>query len=392
MPLVGKMLVSSYVFFIPFYFWRSGIPQVSDLILALLILWTVTTTLLRGKQNEDGLAKSQINKVPFFWFALFVYYTVLVNFTWALISPEKAAFVRSAVYLVFSFATMATFVALYTRYRNQLGRVLYFSLTASLVIQLVATVSLMGTQGPRTSAFFNNPNQLGYYALLTAALLTILRVLDSYPAGVHYLSLFACLFISAASLSRGALVATLVVLVCALVFEPRGRGVRFNMQVKGILFAVSLFVSVGYLLRSQLEGLFNSWNLRAESKGRSGEGLDDRGYQRILENPQHWFLGAGEGGYERFRESIEIHSLLGNIFFSYGIIGALFFTFAIVAIVRRNPYSAIAYGGVFVYGLSHNGIRESLLWVMFAISGVVAIEAVNRQAIDPSASRQTISE
>lgn len=205
MPALGKMLLVLYIFSSPFYLWDSGLPQISDFILLLLICWAASQ-IASQKLSQHGGSTSFIAEPHFTLLTLFVYYATIVNLFWALISPEKTSFITYTVYLLFNFATMFAFASLYLHYKEDLLKLLYWSLTISLWVQTILTAVSTGTQGLRTTAFFNNPNQLGYYALLTAAILSILHALGRGHPIIQNLSLFACLFISAASLSRATIV------------------------------------------------------------------------------------------------------------------------------------------------------------------------------------------
>ncbi|MEA4961775.1 hypothetical protein [Lutispora sp.] len=101
------------------------------------------------------------------------------------------------------------------------------------------------------------------------------------------------------------------------------------------------------------------------------DNLAGRGYYRLIHYPQYLIFGAGEGEYLRFKYYIEFHSTLGNILMSYGIIGLFLYLASIIFAIKNNGWKdTYIIFFIFLYGLTHNGIRNTLLWILVAsISG-----------------------
>lgn len=97
--------------------------------------------------------------------------------------------------------------------------------------------------------------------------------------------------------------------------------------------------------------------------------ITDRGYYRITEYPEYWILGAGEGAYlERFGRIMEFHSTLGNIQVSYGIIGLILFLKFLYLALKNNKFRDwYILFCILIYGITHNGIRNSLFWIFLAL-------------------------
>ena len=68
------------------------------------------------------------------------------------------------------------------------------------------------------------------------------------------------------------------------------------------------------------------------------DNFNGRGYDRLVKYSQYLLFGAGEGDYSRFGYDIEIHSTLGNILMSYGIIGLLLFVTMIILAIQSNKW------------------------------------------------------
>jgi hypothetical protein len=102
----------------------------------------------------------------------------------------------------------------------------------------------------------------------------------------------------------------------------------------------------------------------------SGVSLAGRGYDRIWNHKEHWIVGAGEGAYTRFKSDIgshELHSSLGTLFFSYGIVGtSLFASFGFILLRGAGLRGVLQVIPAALYGLTHQGLRFTLLWVLLA--------------------------
>lgn len=381
MPASLKVLIFSYTLLNPFYFWGSGLPQISDFILLFIISWAFLTALSTrstvGKKSTGPSSRQSY----FILLGLFVYYAILVNLTWAMGHSDKSSFLRNSLFLLFNFLTFASFTYIYSRFRAEFSRFFYLALSASLSIQALSAIILLGSQGQRTRLFFNNPNQLGYFALLCACLLSVLFIHNSRRHLLHVTNLFICVFLTAASLSRGAIVATVFVVICSIVFQTENLKLKLRFSIKKIGMYLAFSIGSLLFLNGPISILMSSWQERAQTKGlSSGEGLGDRGYERIVENVEYWIFGAGEGGFSRFDTSMELHSLIGNIYFSYGLIGFALFFSALIAIIYRHPSSLIVFTAVMLYSFSHNGLRDGFFWVLIALSGA-AINGVKEKGI-----------
>lgn len=99
------------------------------------------------------------------------------------------------------------------------------------------------------------------------------------------------------------------------------------------------------------------------------DNLEGRGYDRIFNHPEYLLLGAGEVDIKRFKSfDGEIHSTFGNLFFSYGVIGLALFLGIIISLIKGNNFTNYYYIiPLFLYSLTHNGIRNTILWILFAL-------------------------
>jgi hypothetical protein len=366
------LLWSLYILLFPVYVFKSGLPQPGDLLMILLV-----PAVFLGKKNR--LFSAAIR--PTRWLLLFTGYVVLSNLVWMValdawaISPKKG-FLLTPTYYIYNTTFFLIALVMYTRYRE---RFLWLTLQltlASAVIQAVISLFLFKTG--RGIVLFNNPNQLGYFAVLSASILCLGRRrlgLGTVPATI---GLLASAYLALYSASKAALGATAILVIVGLLSNPR-------------FIVVSL---VGFLLllvsTDKVEKALSGAQNRIANDETAGF-FEERGYDRITGNKEYWLLGSGEGYYIRFRDttvigSHELHSSGGTVFFCYGIAGSFLFLGFVYQVMRGGrmrhilillPASA--------YGLTHQGLRFTLFWVLLAL--FVALKDFERRPREAVAAR-----
>jgi hypothetical protein len=123
----------------------------------------------------------------------------------------------------------------------------------------------------------------------------------------------------------------------------------------------------------QKSEIIESRNRRYDNSGVSEWQI--RGYDRFWIHPEYVLIGAGEGYYKRFESwhSGEMHSGFGTMLFSYGILGFSLFVIFIKKVSRRNlKINLLSLSPIFLYNLTHLGLRDSLFWMLFASVFVVS--------------------
>jgi hypothetical protein len=348
-------LWSLYILLFPVYIFKSGLPQPGDILMLLLVPVVLATG--RNRLFRDAIRPTRA-------LLLFTAYVLLVNLTWSIALDSytlnsKDGFLITPSYYIYNAVFFLVALVLYTRYRE---RFLWLTLQltlASVVLQvLISFVYSKG--GSRSAVLFNNPNQLGYFAILSASILCFGRRrlgLGTLPATIGML---AASYLALLSASKAALGATAILVIVGLVSNPR-------------FIVVS---ALGFLLLMVSSDRVTEAITKARSRidtDESASFFEERGYDRIVENKEYWFFGAGEGGYRRFKETSvigahELHSSAGTIFFCYGILGTLLFmAFAWRVIERGRARYVLMLLPAAAYGLTHQGLRFTLFWVLLAI-------------------------
>lgn len=331
----------------PFYLWPAGQPQLADFVIVLLLLINVFS--FTGKLSNEIVTIILTAGV-------LALYTAFVNLGWAgLRNDSRMAFI--GIFYIFNFLIFFIFVNLGNRFGSEFYKCLMISIFVSVTLQFSLSFGFQNVGFTRQFIFFTNPNQLGYYALLSATMFaacsTIVSVRPIYQVAFY---IFA-LYLAALSLSKATLVSFAFLLFLHFVKKP--------LHLLLLIACLTGFVVIG----GELKFVQNAQNRIANIGQQSDDSAESRGYGRITAYPEYLILGAGERGLDRFpEEDHELHSTLATIFFSYGAVGSMLFLLLIFRIWSVSGTWAIVYvGPPILYGLTHQGFRFSLLWILLAV-------------------------
>ena len=360
-----------YPIFYPFYFFSSGLPQPSDIILVVLI----TISFASGWSLRS--VPFAIHKNSLKWFVIYV---VIVNTVWFIFidqSNEKPfpSIFHSAFY-IYNFFVFGIALLLYERFGKRFILYTAYSLGVSLIVQAAWAVATNAAVS-RSPLFFNNPNQLGYYALLGGTVLTLIASKIRINLLFQMTAYFSFGLLCLVSSSKAAMAGALLLILFAFVNQGL-------LNIKQMI-AIGLVVLIGnyFIANVQLgKELFSYSTSRFETIGESGDdSAEGRGYDRIVNNPEYLLLGAGEGGYYRFATAIklhEIHSTFGTVLFSYGVIGFyLFITFLFQIYKGGRLFNFLYSLPAFIYSITHQGLRSTLFWILLAVVCIMRLEVRN---------------
>jgi hypothetical protein len=293
---------------------------------------------------------------------------VVLN-TWSL--GAKRGFLMAPSWYIYNALAFLVVLVLYRRYRE---RLLWFTGNAVLAALLAqAAIALMfGGGGGRATVLFNNPNQLGYFALLSINILFLLHrggyvTTLSLAVGGVAASYLALISASKAALAGIALIALV------------GSLVRLRTLVM-----VAIVFGLTFTLVEPMRDAVDQTIARFEND-QSASLAEERGYDRIADYPQYWLLGSGEGAYNRFRDDTslgahEIHSSMGTLFFCYGAVGSLIFATFVFGVMRGSGFRAwLLILPSVAYGMAHQGLRTTLFWVLLAMVVALREDAVFRR-------------
>jgi hypothetical protein len=347
-----------YLFLIPLYILPSGLPQPGDL----LVVAVVPLALQRwnGRLGRDMRATVR----ALIWFTLWVcvvdYAWVFVMGSFTLFGPDS--FLLFPLYYLYNALIFLVALVLYRRYGDLFLRVTVFAVTAMVFLQALSSV-VLGSGGARGSVFFNNPNQLGYYALLAATLIALTYRRLQLRLWIASVALVCCGCLALISASRAAAGGIAVLLVLMIFSNPK-------ILVAACLAGAAVVSGVGPfsdVIEASQDRVLNRSN-RSDASF-----FQERGYDRIWRNQQYLLLGAGEGGLSRFDDTayvknMEIHSSAGTILFSYGIVGSILFLVFMWRLIRgARARLVITLLPPLLYTGAHQGLRFTMLWIVLAV-------------------------
>ena len=379
----AKFLICAYLILKPFYLLDAPF-QISDIILIILFVY------LACVRYVNYIVPSKA-KIGFQYYVCFMVWAILINMAWYLylaINQAEMAdsrFFTSAVYYIFNGIAMLVILWLYELLGRRLIQIFVYGNFASCMSTVLYSLITIKREdwSSRQVAGFQNPNQLAYYAVVIMAvavlwggyILTKMQVL---------LMLAGALYLNMISMSKAGILAGMVMILLCWLYRFGNRRI-FCTRLKasivlggiGIASALLLLIITGHG-SSILTMAGNLWarilNMRNENDSNLGNG---RGYNRAFEMGANFLWGMGEGAYERFQimNGNEIHSTIVSIYVSYGLIGLFLWGIAVLKLLLQEKYilySFLCFSGIFLYWLTHNGVRNTIVWMVFmliAISG-----------------------
>lgn len=358
----------------PIATFRSGVPQPADYIAALVV-----ALLLAGAMLSRSLRFPRSAVRPGRPLVVFVAYTFFISILWAaqLGRPELIAF---PLFYFFNFCVLIGGLILLAHRGVRFLRTTAWVLALSVWVQalLPFVVTLPGHRGGiRTTLFFNNPNQLGYYAVLAAATCAVaynnrlisLRVLVPTLASAGWLAML--------SLSKASMLAFVVLLAFQLIRRP--------LLLAPLLLGVALGGEALQERVVQLPQVQRTITRLSTFGVQKDESLEGRGYDRIVEHPEYLVAGAAEGAYDRFTARTagsELHSALGTLIFCYGIVGTLSLALFVLRTFQLvSFFDKLVLLPVIFYNVTHQGLRFTNLWIFFFfVLGVGSLRAARAAA------------
>lgn len=363
---VTLFLLCLYFILKPFYFWSSGLPQVSDCVLLIMMIFYII-------KDRFCIRFYMQSKMFIYTSLVFIVYVLFINILWSLILNGNLEFFTISAFYIFNFLASLMVVMLYHEYHDDFFKYIYTSILISTFIQLAIYIVSGGFDGRRALAFFNNPNQLGYYNLLVLGFLLMISQRLTLKTWWFVSSVIASLILCFSSLSKAAIVGYSGMLIFFLLTKIKAK--LFDKRIIiYLVIMISILSMACYFNREIITSnqLYTSVVNRISSIGSDNDdNLSARGYDRFTNYPQYLAFGAGEGEYLRLGYSVELHSTLGNILISYGITGLVLYLASILFSIKNSGYKDLyIVFFIFLYGLTHNGIRNTLLWMLVALISV----------------------
>ena len=360
--IFGNVVLFLYIATSIFYVFPSGSPQPADWLMVLGL--GVAFISFLQKKNKT------ISKLAFiaFSFALYAFAINLINFFFML----DIAFLKSSFYYVYNAAIMLFIVWLAQKNIQLAGKSIYYGLIVAVIIELISIEFFPSFRGIRHTGTFHNPNQLAMWSLFAMCFLIILRKQSKFNL-MDYFLILGLAYIQTLSLSKAGLICFCLLGVSLLFTRSMSNYVKFCLLCSLVVLTAFSFHNAHVIktFSNNYENIKNTY-LRFENIGKeSDDSLAGRHYTRIFNNPEYTLIGAGEGGYMRFGDTMknqEIHSGLGTILFSYGVVGVGLFCFVLYAVSRgAGLHAAFIIFVLMLHGLTHQNVRFTHFWVFLGM-------------------------
>lgn len=317
-----------YLLLKPFYVFESGSIQPSDIFLILAFIFLLLT---KNKVKISELIKKNYK------FLIFTILVFVINLIYFIIYSDTK-FMLSSIYFIFNFIGILVFSFVVNNFKikSNIKRIFRFNLLLQLFIFIIglgryySDVRYMGT--------FNDPNQFGYYILISYMFIDLISYDLNNKKG-DFIFLLISIFLILQSASTGMLLGISCFLLLKIIDFIRLLFSRFKQYITKILlfcmFIVPVFIIV-IILNSEYkfinidkeDTLFIVSRVkekfeRVNTSTSDATLIEERGYDRFIYYPQYIFYGSGEGNYDRFTLTYhrnEIHATFPSILFYYGII------------------------------------------------------------------------
>jgi hypothetical protein len=349
------LLWALYILLVPMYVFKNGLPQPGDMLVLLLAPIVFS--------RWDGRLPVHMRKV-LLSLLLFTGYAIVVNLFWSVAEMTftldlKTGFALSPIFYIYNVIVFLVALVMYQRYGERFIQHTVVLTIVTLVMQVVISFVHPGGAG-RGKVFFNNPNQLGYFAVVCALIILLGQKRARVSSAMVTVGLLSASYLTLFSASKAGIAAMGLIMTFGLFDRLR------TILLTGAVALVLL------LTADPLMGLVHKANTRNDKQDDLSF-AEERGYDRIGQHPEDWLFGAGEGYYRRYftgprQGAHELHSSVGTIFFCYGVVGSSLFLLFMFRVFKGAPFKRmLLLLPAIVYGLSHQGLRATLVWVLFAI-------------------------
>lgn len=377
-----------YLLLRPYYLFKSGTLQISDFFLLIGFLF-----LLILKSKNKSLLSSAINENKHFIFYLLL--CLSINTIYWLIAPDLR-YILSCLFLIFNFIAIILFSCLYKN-SNSFGKNCLKIFKINLIIQLIIYLTGLGRfyQSSRYMGTFNDPNQFGYYILISFAFINILsNRYDTNNTKNSIIYTIITAFLLMMSQSTGMFLGFSVMVVLLILLNIKKR-IKNSNKIKKTLLWLLMFIPVIILILlifnisiNDAINIINNSNIieRVSSKMNKIENNDsnnvtiwqDRALDYIALYPQYLLYGAGEGGETRFvkvHHYTEIHSTFPALLFYYGIIPfSILIKWIYNKLKRIKTEYLIIYIGLIAESFTLANQRQALFWIIISLAGFLKEE------------------
>ena len=305
----------------------------------------------------------------------YIVLVVMVNIVHSIIN-WSLEFEQYTLYYIFNYMIIVMFENYIEnpRFRKTLGSVIKLSLCTQALVYLSGRGRWYMEE--RYQGTFNDPNQYAFFLLCCVLLIVVLSTLEGKRRrAIPWMVLGFAIFTPSASI--GSLVGFVALFSIFVVFgdykQPSTRLAAIIVFVTVIVLLILIgrkvitmpdFIEESYTYQR----FVNKLNTILEGKTSS---MDERGWNKVFNNPWMMLVGAGEGLFGRFAGSgKEVHSsLLGPLFY-YGVIPFLYLLRWHIIKLRGTVKSVWC---VYISLISESvflvNTRQPMYWMLMVLAG-----------------------
>jgi hypothetical protein len=347
---------------IPAYIYPSGGFQIVDVPLAFIILY------VRFYEHNVKYYK------PIEYYIPFALWATMISFSYFLIY-KKSSFIIAVLPILYAPLILFTFINIFT---SMLERKEIYYIYLGLFSSILVTLFIKGAPDEYNRAIlsFNDPNQLGYFAVILLGYIILLhkyKTLYKLNNRLFIISDIVLLvfvhYFMILSMSRTAMVIVFLMDIYLLIQFKNEIGLSPTVSL-AIIFLVLFFIKPDYIksrFHTRPAEDFTRKEIVKDTKFRIFHPLDQ------LEGIQ-FLIGKGQG------QGMESHNFLIEIFRGYGFVGAvlfLYWLFNAISMSRGLNDSLFVWASLFLFNMGIYGLRWRGLWILLGL--LFALVLVARQ-------------
>jgi hypothetical protein len=358
-----RFIVNVGIILLPLYTFGSGGMQISHILIGAGMLLTFA---------NNKLPNNSLNSL-----LLGYAFYALIREALSVISGTEIESLLPVLHALYAYFTFLVFTILLKDERLFKAIPLTLSISLALAVVGVIVIGFSFTASEdqvRSIGTFNNPNQLGYFAVLLVSIFTALLVIKEVSIKFYLIIFLLCGFLATVSLSKAAIL-SIIISPVALLFKQDKFSKATAVLIIAKMVVISLFALLFlYALNNEYFDNLLIYNRLLGMFDESDSDLSMRGYGLIFEGSIWQILfGFSSSGTASLRDGYEVHSMYMSPLVNYGIFGGgIFLAFFILLLQKlRNKYGVVyitaIFGPVLLYGITHNGGRVVLLWILCAL-------------------------
>ena len=381
-----NLCIYAYIFFKPFYLFSSGGIQISEIFIVIAFLLTLVE-----KIPKDGVTKKMLKDLKILF--IFILCVIIINFIYFDIY-QNIEFLISTVQYILIF--MGIYVFANKISDKKVLKNIYKITKINLIIQLLIYVTGMGRayDAFRYMGTFNDPNQFGYFIVLSAAFLYVIEdVLKIRKrAVVMYLISLILIFASA---STGMLMAMTILFVLHIIRRIKSiiKWISKNLGkifvtaicIMAVVLVIVSNVDLKNLVIETFEQSIQNMTIAERLQGKIDKAessnsslIEERGIDKLIKYPQYLIYGSGQGYLDRFTKAafqIEVHSTLPGIWLYYGIIPLIILLIWIYESIKKVRLKyMIPYIALLIESFTLYNQRQLLLWIIIIMANLLREE------------------